>query len=58
VVAQLLLESLPLALLGGGLGLFVAAWTTWVIVTAVPEADDLLEVQANAERSYRPGEER
>ena len=49
VVAQLLLESLPLALLGGGLGLLVAAWTTWLIVTAVPEADDFLEMF-----SFRP----
>jgi putative ABC transport system permease protein len=37
VVSQLLLETLPLALCGGVLGLVVAGWTTWGITRSVPE---------------------
>lgn len=43
VVRQLLLETLPLALAGGILGLFVAAWITSAIITRVPEWDAYLD---------------
>jgi len=38
LVRQFLVESLTLSLIGGGVGLLVAAWTTGALVGAIPES--------------------
>ena len=37
LVRQFLVESLTLSLIGGGVGLLVASWTTGVLVSSIPE---------------------
>jgi predicted permease len=44
VVNQLILETLPLAILGGALGLVVAKWATIALLNAIPEADAYVDL--------------
>lgn len=37
LIRQFLVESLTLSLIGGGVGLLVASWTTGVLVSSIPE---------------------
>lgn len=44
LVSQLVLETLPLSILGGLLGVFVAGWATAAMLRAIPEADAYVDL--------------
>ena len=47
LVRQFLVESLTLSLIGGGVGLLVAAWTTKALVGAIPDSIGAVGLSAN-----------